>query len=347
MLTKKAAAAFVLAVVCAAAAFAAPAEKPYHRAELIYEPGEVDFPSCHGSTLAELPGGGIIAAWYGGSAEKGKDVAIYASLLEEGETEWSEPRIIHDTPGMSEGNPVLWVDADGALWLFFVTIMEENWNDARMFYKKSDDRGETWTEKTVLLEPLGWMTRNKPLALDGGPILLPIYSEVLFFSQFLASMDGGKTWRKSQKIIAPGGCIQASAVELSDGTLLAGMRTGSENGRLWWSKSASRGRKWSKPYTTNVKNPGSGTDMAKLPNGHIVLAFNDSAERRNPLNIAISTDDGETWEYNRSIDGEPAGASFSYPAVIVDSAGLIHVTYTWKRESIKHVVVNEAWVMEE
>ena len=31
---------------------------------------------------------------------------------------------------------------------------------------------------------------------------------------------------------------------------------------------------------------------------------------------------------------------FSYPAMIQDESGMVHITYTWKRSRIKHVTVN-------
>ena len=37
---------------------------------------------------------------------------------------------------------------------------------------------------------------------------------------------------------------------------------------------------------------------------------------------------------------ERAEGEYSYPSCIQTSDGLVHITYTWKRESIRHVVLN-------
>jgi predicted neuraminidase len=58
--------------------------------------------------------------------------------------------------------------------------------------------------------------------------------------------------------------------------------------------------------------------------------------------MAVS-DDGITWkaaillENDSDKDGE-----YSYPAVIQTADGMIHITYTWNRKLIKHVVVDPA-----
>jgi len=59
---------------------------------------------------------------------------------------------------------------------------------------------------------------------------------------------------------------------------------------------------------------------------------------RFPLNVAISRD-GRHWEMAAVLDSEPPG-QYSYPAVIQTADGLVHITYTWKRLRIKHVVID-------
>ena len=63
-----------------------------------------NFPSCHGSTLAELPNGDVLAAWYAGSREGAKDVAIFTARRFYGSEAWIEPEIVVNTPDCSEGN---------------------------------------------------------------------------------------------------------------------------------------------------------------------------------------------------------------------------------------------------
>src|SRR5271168_2728039 len=46
------------------------------------------FPSCHASTIAETKSG-LVAAWFGGTAERNPDVCIYVSRMENGH--WTPP----------------------------------------------------------------------------------------------------------------------------------------------------------------------------------------------------------------------------------------------------------------
>lgn len=328
---------------------------PFFHAEFIFErdPGR---PSCHASTIAELPGGDLVAAWYAGSAEGQKDVAVVGSrwpsrrrsramATERGNRAWSPIEVFADMPGLSEGNPVLHVDSSGQLWLFYVTMYGEGWKSCKIKVRQSRDGGKTWSQERIIRDELGWMTRNKMLVLPDGDWLLPIYDETRWTSLIYISRDRVKTWQPSAEMESGEGNIQPSLVRLSDGSLLAYMRTGSKTvRRLWESRSHDNGRTWTKPAATSLPNPNSAADMVRLSNGHIVLVFNNTEQGRTPLTAALSTDEGNSWGVMRDL--ESADGEYSYPAVIQTRDGLIHVAYTWRRERIKHVAFNEAWLTE-
>jgi predicted neuraminidase len=93
---------------------------------------------------------------------------------------------------------------------------------------------------------------------------------------------------------------------------------------------------------TDLPNPNSGTDAVTLADGRQLLVYNHNPENkgRSPLNVAISKD-GRQWDAALVLENEP-DVQFSYPAVIQSSDGLVHITYTWKRLKIKHVVLDPA-----
>ena len=75
-----------------------------------------------------------------------------------------------------------------------------------------------------------------------------------------------------------------------------------------------------------------------LRDGRQLMVYNHSTKGRSPLNVAASAD-GKVWQSALMLEDEP-GKQFSYPAVIQTKDGLVHITYTWKRERIKHAVLD-------
>src|SRR5690606_38574994 len=65
----------------------------------------------HGSTVVELPGGDVLAAWFQGSGERwADDVRIMGARLKAGDTTWSEPFLMADVRGFPDINPILSMD---------------------------------------------------------------------------------------------------------------------------------------------------------------------------------------------------------------------------------------------
>ena len=88
----------------------------------------------------------------------------------------------------------------------------------------------------------------------------------------------------------------------------------------------------------DLPNPNSGIDAVTLADGRQLLVYNHTTRGRGVLNVAVS-DDGTHWAAALVLESEP-GEEFSYPAVIQTRDGLVHVTYTWKRRKVRHVVID-------
>jgi predicted neuraminidase len=76
-----------------------------------------------------------------------------------------------------------------------------------------------------------------------------------------------------------------------------------------------------------------------LADGRFALVYNHTPKGRTPLNVAVS-EDGQQWRNSLTLESEPG--EYSYPAVIQSRDGLLHITYTWKRTRVRHVVVDPA-----
>ena len=110
-----------------------------------------------------------------------------------------------------------------------------------------------------------------------------------------------------------------------------------------------QGRSWSKMKAIDLPNPNSGIDVVTLTDGRHLMIYNHLGSgatgwgRRGLLNLAIS-DDGLTWRKAAVLEQEEK-AEFSYPAIIQTDDGRVHLSYTWKRQRIKHVVIDPAKLM--
>ena len=98
------------------------------------------------------------------------------------------------------------------------------------------------------------------------------------------------------------------------------------------------GRTWGAMALTELPNPNSGLDAVTLRDGRHLLVYNHTESGRSPLNVAVSRD-GQTWEAALVLEDAPR-SEFSYPAVIQAADGLVHITYTWNRQKIRHAVVD-------
>lgn len=64
---------------------------------------------------------------------------------------------------------------------------------------------------------------------------------------------------------------------------------------------------------------------------------------RTPLCLAVSTDEGQTWQDRITLEAEPG--EYSYPAIIQGQDGLLHIIYTHNRSRMKYACINEKEIL--
>jgi predicted neuraminidase len=319
--------------------------------EQIYPLENRPTPSCHASTVVETTGGGLVAAWFGGEQEGAADVGIWVSRRNA--TGWSGPVEVatwRDPDGSRRPcwNPVLFTMPDHALALFYKA--SGNPRTWKGLVRTSVDGGTTWSEPAALAPvgdsetalagvPVGPI-KNKPVTLADGTILSPSSTEDDGWRvHFERSTDGGATWR----VIGPVNdgrtidAIQPSILHLGGTRLLALGRT--RNKRLFRVESVDAGLTWGAMTLTDLPNPNSGTDAVTLADGRHLLVYNHTEKGRSPLTVAVSRD-AAAWTPVVTLESAPG--EYSYPAVIQAADGRVHVTYTWNRQTIVHVVLDPA-----
>lgn len=300
------------------------------------------FKECHASTLVETANGDILCAWFGGTKEKHPDVAIW--LASWNGKEWSKLIKIAKVKEEAHWNPVLFRDQDNILYLFFKVGKDvPHWST---YWINSTDHGKTWSNPTELVPgDIGGRgpVKNKPIILHDGTWLAPASTELKGWKCFVdRTSDKGKTWTRTQdweidtSHIKGKGVIQPTLWESEPGKIHAFMR--STSGCIAYSESTDNGLTWSKVTCSQLPNNNSGIDLIKNQYG-LWLVYNPIASNwgpRNPLTLALSTDNGKTWKQIAHLEKDAIPiAEYSYPAIINTTKG-VAISYTWKRERIRY-----------
>ncbi|MCF2490056.1 exo-alpha-sialidase [Dyadobacter sp. CY347] len=347
----------------------------------------------HGSSIVSLPNGDFLVAWFQGSGERtADDVRIMGARLKKGAKNWSEPFLMADTPHIPDCNPVLFVNAQGKLFLVWIAVQANLWEQSILRTKTTTDyNGDgapNWTwQDNILLKPgdqfaseiekkfkdlpanhsgwagyaprydemikeaskdpvkrsIGWMTRIKPLIMENGRIVLPLYSDGYNLSITAISDDHGATWRAGLPIVGRGP-IQPALGMKKNGNIFAFMRdSGDAPNRVHYSESSDKGETWAATKKTDIPNTAS-VEVLVLKDGKWVFLGNDIEGGRYQLSLRLSADEGKTWKRTLIQNDSSKKGSYSYPSLIQTADGLLHMTYSYHPEkdkkSIKYVVVD-------
>ena len=311
------------------------------KSEFIFE--TAPFKSSHASTIVETKDG-LLAAWFGGPHERHPEVVIWTARQRDGR--WSAPVQVADgiqADGRTRfpcWNPVLFQPKNGPLLLFFkVGPSPSAWWGMLM---TSTDNGATWTKPRRLPDGQVGPVRNKPVQLADGSLLCGASTEDRGWRIHMEhTTDFGATWDRTPPLNdgKASGLIQPTILQWPSGKTQILCR--SKQGRVFESWMGGDWKTWLAPVRTTLPNPNSAIDAVMLKDGRALLVYNHSSTSRSMLNVGVSSD-GEHWQAALVLEDQPGDLEFSYPAVIQTADGLVHATYTWKRERIRHVVIDPA-----
>ena len=286
----------VLPLACLVMGLAAGSE-PYFESQLLFPLQEKH---VHSSSIVECRNGDLLACWFEGSGERrSMDVVILGSRRRQGEAEWSAPFLMADTPEFPDCNPVLFIDDRDELWLFWIAVLAERWEDSLLRCRRSQDYlGDgppKWHWQDLIVFDPG--ERFEAAISEGFDRLEEQLPDMPMdgFKRHLAKRDlkrireesrnlslRQRGWMtRSRPLILPSGRYVLPLY--SDGSLLGLMAISDDRGETWRASAPVVGLALNQP------------SLARKADGTLVAYMREEDEYLRRILRSESADDGETW----------------------------------------------------
>lgn len=325
------------------------------------------FKSNHNSMVEQTADGRLHMTWLSGTKE-GADGwgVVYAQLdssqLQKGSA-WSKAEPIAKESGWAMGGNSIYADDTTSVLHVYHARREagKGETEADVWHLSSKIKADGTIKgfgdsKKVFKKP-GSYTKNRVVELLDGSHLVPTYGQ-----------DKKPNYPKTELLKAGGNYDNPSAYEEVDFAkncdnlvqpsvirqhpgrprLLAFFRDRKQR-NIYTAFSRTDGQTWTACEPTTLPNNNAGIEAWRLKSGRIAIVYNPQTSGRDHLAISLSEDHGVTWPYTRILERDTAsnGAEFSYPSVREDrnEKGVLHVSYTYLRDTIKYSKVTEDWIM--
>lgn len=241
---------------------------------------------------------------------------------------------------------VIVVENEGAMNVMSVSLLRLQNGQIALFYARknsihdcipylrlSSDEGKTWSEPIRCIpDQEGYFVLNnaRVIQLSGGRLLMPVAHHVSkvepgsnlehSFNNYgilycYYSDDNGQTWKQKGNVPIPEGLMaqEPGVIEMKNGDVMMYIRT--DSGVQYASYSKNKGKKWTMAIPTNIPSPLSPATIARIPaTGDLLLVWNNNGVKKNnyrgkrtPLNVAISRNEGLTWENVKTLHDDPDG----------------------------------------
>jgi sialidase-1 len=263
------------------------------------------------------------------------------------------------------------VDQEGTMNVMSVSLLRLQNGEIALFYLKnnsttdcipmmrtSGDEAKTWTEPNrCITDKEGYfvLNNNRVIQLKNGRLLLAValhqspgdekFSNVGRLWSYYSD-DNGKTWTVSAEVSNQGNIVtqEPGLVELMNGDILMFIRTTA--GVQYFSYSKTKGETWSAVEPGNLKSPCSPASIARIPStGDLLVVWNDNGvdQKRTPLNIAFSRDEGKTWINNKILENDPKG-SYCYTAIHFTDKDALLGYFDWSTTGVTIKKININWI---
>ena len=317
----------------------------------------------HAATLAQSADGALHAFWYGGTREGAKDVAIYGAQFDHRREVWSSSRVVVTREETQQalhryikkvGNPVVALH-EGQLALFYVSVSVGGWAGSAINVKWSSD-GITWGRPYRLITSpflnISTLVKSNAIHFQQGHLGLPVYHEFIRKFGELIELDADNRVVDKQRLSWGDESLQPVVLLQDDQHAQTYLRYGGEDPQMMLlSETDNAGRSWGHPVKTTLPNPNAAIAGHRIRSGPlanaIIMVFNNAVHARNRLSLAISQDEGRSWQVFHDVEYDPdQEARFAYPYLYQSTTGRYHLLYTYKRLYIKHVEFNDAWLID-
>jgi Neuraminidase (sialidase) len=213
---------------------------------------------------------------------------------------------------------------NGKIALFYLKKNSET--DCIPMVRFSNDEAKTWSDPVpCITDKKGYfvLNNNRVIQLKNGRILMAVNLYNIAEGSILNkgslwsyySDDNGLTWKSGVEVPNPDKFLtqEPGIVELKNKDILMIIR--SNPGVQCISYSKDKGVTWSSVKPSNIKSPVSPASIERIPStGDLLLVWNNNGGddpaikgRRTPLTVAISKDEGKTWQKAKNVEDDPDG----------------------------------------
>ncbi|MGM9509211.1 exo-alpha-sialidase [Larkinella sp. GY13] len=269
----------------------------------------------------------IYSRFAGNSSSDFAAATLVGRYSSDGGKTWTpdDQLIVSNEGGMNVMSVSLLRLQDGRIALFYAR--KNSMDDCIPMMRISTDEAKTWSDAIpCITDRKGYfvLNNNRVIQLKTGRLLMPVAlhetppggrfnGKGRLFSYY--SDDTGKTWKVSQEVANPDVITlqEPGLVALKDRLMMI-IRT--DAGVQYAAYSTDQGQTWSPSQPTTIASPVSPATIARIPaTGDLLMVWNNNGNqegnpikgRRTPLNIAVSKDEGQTWQHVKTLEADPDG----------------------------------------